>query len=284
MTTLTTDRSLEQYFSDIHTHAVLSREEEVELAERYRATKCKDAANQLVNGNLRFVAKVAREYRGYGIPLLDLVQEGNMGLMVAIEKFDPARGFRLASYAVWWIRAYIQAYVMRGWSLVKVGTTQAQRKLFFRVRSERERADREAGPYDRATAAELAVTLGVKETDIIDMEMRLSDHDFSMDAPVSDDSATSHKDLLASANASPEGDLADKQMHQLLRDTLEQSMDKLNDKERYVLEHRMLQETPPTLQEVGNVLHVSRERIRQIECGIIGKLRASMVETPVAAA
>ncbi|MEC8051351.1 MAG: sigma-70 family RNA polymerase sigma factor, partial [Myxococcota bacterium] len=168
----------------ISRHPVLTREQEVELAVEYRDTNCPRAADKLVVSNLRFVVKVAHEYRGYGFPLLDLVQEGNIGLMKAVEKFEPAKGYRLISYAVWWIRAYIQNYIMKSWSLVKMGTTQAQRKLFFKLRSEREKVESEMEGDGRASADDLAARLKVNVSDINDMEARLSARDFSLDCEI----------------------------------------------------------------------------------------------------
>jgi len=173
------DSTIDRYVAEINKYPLLTREEEVALAERYRKDGDLEAAHQLVVSNLRFVVKIAHEYRGYSLKLLDLIQEGNIGLMMAVKKFDASKGYRLISYAVWWIRAYIQNFIMRSWSLVKLGTTQAQRKLFFKLRSERERADREAGEGETATTKALAGRLEVAETDVVDMEARLAARDFS---------------------------------------------------------------------------------------------------------
>lgn len=280
------DRSLDRYVSEINRYPLLTREQEVELAEQYKRDNDEASAHRLVVSNLRFVVKTAHEYRGYGLKLLDLVQEGNIGLMIAVKKFDPAKGYRLVSYAVWWIRAYIQSFIMRAWSLVKVGTTQAQRKLFFRLRSERERADRLAGPGERASAADIAAHLHVNESDVNDMEMRLGERDFSLDAKVIEGGRSTHLDLLASSSDSQEESFASSEMRALLQKTIKQTFGQLNDKERYVIEHRILKDEPPTLQEIGQVLNISRERVRQIESNIIRKLRAAIVadsSTPMAA-
>ena len=270
------DRSLDQYVADINRYSLLSREDEAALARRMRDQGDKGAAQRLVVCNLRFVVKTAHEYRGYNLPLLDLIQEGNIGLMIAVQKFDPDKGYRLVSYAVWWIRAYIQSYIMRAWSLVKVGTTQAQRKLFFRLRSERERADRMAGPGERATQADIAEHLGVHESDVQDMEMRLGERDFSLDAKVLEGGRSTHLDLLASNAEDQEHVVEGKELEALLRRRMGQTFDQLNDKERYVVQHRILCDEPPTLQEIGHHLKISRERVRQIEGNIIRKLRAAM--------
>jgi RNA polymerase sigma-32 factor len=280
------DRSLDRYVSEINKYPLLTREQEVELALTYQKEQSDTAAHRLVVSNLRFVVKTAHEYRGYGLKLLDLVQEGNIGLMIAVKKFDPSKGYRLVSYAVWWIRAYIQSFIMRAWSLVKVGTTQAQRKLFFRLRSERERADRLAGPGERASAADIAAYLHVSESDVNDMEMRLGERDFSLDAKVIEGGRSAHIDLLACGADSQEHTFASAEMRGLLRDKIAGIMDQLNDKERYVIANRILKDEPPTLQEIGQVLKISRERVRQIEGNIIRKLRVALVAegtVPIAA-
>lgn len=278
------DRSLDRYVADINRYPLLSREEEVALAEQYLATGSQELANRMVVSNLRFVVKTAHEYRGYGLKLLDLVQEGNIGLMIAVKKFDPAKGYRLVSYAVWWIRAYIQSFIMRAWSLVKVGTTQAQRKLFFRLRSERERADRAAGPGERALASEIAEHLRVTETDVVDMEMRLGERDFSLDAKVVEGGRSSHLDLLASNADSQEDACSEAELKELLRQTVQETMTVLNDKERYVIEKRIMCDEPPTLQQIGQHLKISRERVRQIEGNIIRKIRTALAANDSAVA
>src|SRR6478735_7266150 len=222
-----TDRSLDRYVAEINRYPLLTREQEVELAERYRRDTDEDAAHRLVVCNLRFVVKTAHEYRGYGLKLLDLIQEGNIGLMIAVKKFDPSKGYRLVSYAVWWIRAYIQSFIMRAWSLVKVGTTQAQRKLFFRLRSERERADRLAGPGEKATAKDIADQLQVGESDVLDMEMRLGERDFSLDAKVVEGGRSCHLDLLASHAENQEETYSQDELRKLLRIKVKETMGQL---------------------------------------------------------
>jgi RNA polymerase sigma-32 factor len=278
------DRSLDRYVADINRYPLLSREEEMELARQYQATGSQALANRLVVSNLRFVVKTAHEYRGYGLKLLDLVQEGNIGLMIAVKKFDPAKGYRLVSYAVWWIRAYIQSFIMRAWSLVKVGTTQAQRKLFFRLRSERERADRAAGPGERALASEIAEHLRVSESDVVDMEMRLGERDFSLDAKVVEGGRSSHLDLLASNADSQEEACSNEELKELLRTKVQETMGVLNDKERYVIENRIMCDEPPTLQQIGQHIKISRERVRQIEGNIIRKIRSAIAANDSAVA
>jgi RNA polymerase sigma-32 factor len=276
-TSLKVDSSMDRYVSEINRYPILNRAEELAYARKFQEEDDLDAAHQLVVSNLRFVVKIAHEYRGYGLKLLDLVQEGNIGLMMAVKKFDPDKGYRLISYAVWWIRAYIQNFVMRSWSLVKLGTTQAQRKLFFKLRSERERADRDAGAAGFASAGELARRLTVEETEIVEMEMRLSARDFSLDVELQTGARQTHLDLLPSYNTDQEDAYAAHEERALLRHKVHEAMDSLNEKERYIVDNRLMAEEPKTLQEIGRHFSISRERARQIEGNVIRKIRTALV-------
>ncbi len=276
---ITQDATIDRYVGEINKYPLLTREQEVALAERYRRDSDLEAAHQLVVSNLRFVVKIAHEYRGYSLKLLDLIQEGNIGLMMAVKKFDASKGYRLISYAVWWIRAYIQNFIMRSWSLVKLGTTQAQRKLFFKLRSERERADREAGEGETATTKALAGRLEVAETDVVDMEARLAARDFSLDVELQDGARQTHMDLLSSDSASLEERVAEMEERQLLRGKVYEAMEHLNEKERYIVENRLMAEEPKTLQEIGQHFQISRERARQIEGNVIRKIRVALLES-----
>ena len=262
--------------SEINRYKLLTREGEMELAVRYRDNSDLQAAHKLVVSNLRFVVKIAHEYRGYGFKLLDLIQEGNIGLMMAVKKFDPSKGYRLISYAVWWIRAYIQNFIIRSWSLVKLGTTQAQRKLFFKLRSERERADRAAGPRSTASTTELAQRLDVGKTDVVDMEMRLSARDFSLDVELDEGARQTHLDLLKSDGENQETALADLEEKALVRGKVQQAMRTLNEKEQYIVENRLMTDEPKTLHEIGEHFHISRERARQIEGNVLRKIRTAL--------
>lgn len=267
------NQSIDRYVGEINRYTLLNRQQEMALAQHYVKTGDLQAAHKLVVSNLRFVVKIAHEYRGYGLKLLDLVQEGNIGLMMAVKKFDPAKGYRLISYAVWWIRAYIQNFIIRSWSLVKLGTTQAQRKLFFKLRSERDRADREAGPGEVASTNDLAKRLRVAEGEVSDMEMRLAARDFSLDAELEPGARQSHIDLLADDRQSQEDDLAALEERRLVRGKIHQAMGQLNEKERYIVENRLMTDEPKTLQEIGEHFSISRERARQIEGNVIRKIR-----------
>jgi RNA polymerase sigma-32 factor len=273
-----TDDGVDRYVREINKYPLLTRPDELALAVRYREGGQLEAAHKLVVSNLRFVVKVAHEYRGYGLKLLDLIQEGNIGLMIAVQKFEPKKGYRLISYAVWWIRAYIQNFIMRSWSLVKVGTTQAQRKLFFKLRSERERADRAAGPGAVASTESLAAKLAVHEHDITDMEMRLGVRDFSLDVEMQDGSRQNHLDLLANPDFVPsqEETYAHDEEQGQLRRRVREAIDVLNEKERYIVMNRLMAEEPQTLQQIGKHFAISRERARQIEGNVIRKIRAML--------
>jgi len=277
------NQSMDQYVSEINRYKLLTREQETELAVRYAEKGELQAAHKLVVSNLRFVVKIAHEYRGYGLKLLDLVQEGNIGLMMAVKKFDPSKGYRLISYAVWWIRAYIQNFIIRSWSLVKLGTTQAQRKLFFKLRSERDKADREAGPGETATVKSLAKRLKVAEGEVNDMEMRLAARDFSLDAELEPGARQSHIDLLADDKGpSQEEQLARLEERRLVRGKVHEAMGSLNEKERYIVENRLMTDEPKTLQEIGQYFSISRERARQIEGNVIRKIRMHLADTGLA--
>lgn len=278
---------VDHYISEVNHHPLLSKNEERELTERYAATLDAKIADRLVVSNLRFVVKIAHEYKGYGLGLLDLIQEGNVGLMMAVKKFDPAKGYRLISYAVWWIRAYMQAFIMRSWSLVKIGTTAAQRKLFFKLRSERQAADRAELPGETASVARLALTLGVAETEIASMEMRLAARDFSLDAQVGSQDQTARRtfvDQLPSVAATPEDSVGDAEQRHIYRQKLRAAALNLDERERYIFDMRLASDEPKTLRQIGERFRISRERARQIQENIVAKLRTALIDgEPVAA-
>ena len=272
---------LDKYVAEIRKYPVLNREQELELALRYRDSGDVTAAHQLVVANLRFVVKIAHEFRGYSLKILDLVQEGNIGLMMAVKKFDPDRGYRLISYAVWWIRAYMRSFVMRTFSSVKLGSTHASRKLFFKLRSTKSRLEQDG--QDAPSTEELARELGVTEGDVLDMEMRMSAKDFSLDAEGPDGRA-GIIDRLKSEDADQEELLGDAEIKQLNTATVQTAMKKLSDKERYIVEQRFLLDEPRTLSEIGEEFGVSRERIRQLEARAMGKLKIALKPSEAASA
>jgi RNA polymerase sigma-32 factor len=269
---------LRAYMAEVARHPVLTREEEHALAVRYHETGDVDAAYKLVASNLRLVVKIAHEYRRTAFQLLDLVQEGNMGLMQAVKKYDPWKGVKLSSYAAWWIRAYIIRFVMENWRMVKLGTTQAQRKLFFNLGREREKLlARGIDPTPRL----LARNLDVEEKDIEEMTARMASEDLSLDAPVGagdDESRQTRLDRLSADAGTPADErIADEQLRRVFREKLDTFARTITDeKERFIFEKRLLPpegEAPLTLQEVGDRFRLTRERARQIEAKLTKRLR-----------
>jgi RNA polymerase sigma-32 factor len=267
--------NIDRYVAEINRYPILSRSEEFKLAKRHHQQGDELAGRRLVVANLRFVVKVAHEYRGYGMPLPDLIQEGNVGLMHAVSKFEPDRGYRLISYAVWWIRAYIQNFIMRSWSLIKLGTTQAQRKLFFKLRSERDKVEHARGTQG-ASPDELAKRLEVRPAEIIDMDQRLAFRDFSLDAPVSDDSRQTHLDQVLAGEIDQEYACLLEERRALVYRHVGKARATMNEKERHIIEHRLMADEPQTLQEIGAHFGISRERARQIEGNVLKKLRLAL--------
>jgi len=266
--------------AEIRKAPILSREQEMELARRYRHNGDLMAAHQLVLSNLRFVVKIAHEYKKYGFRLLDLIQEGNMGLMLSVKKFDPEKGYRLISYAVFWIRAQINSYIMRSWSLVKLGTGRARRKLFFKLRSEKIKALQNS-PEHHASSEELASRLDVTALEVDEMEQRFAARDFSLDAQIGDGSIT-HLDVLPSEEANQEELLGHAEASAELKDKVHEVLDGLNPKERFIVENRMMNQEPMTLQQIGDSFKVSRERVRQLESRIVAKLRDKLLPATTA--
>jgi RNA polymerase sigma-32 factor len=262
---------LQRYLAEIRRFPLLSREEEHRLAVDYKEYGNVEAAYKLVTANLRLVVMIAREYQKAFKNLLDLIQEGNMGLMEAVKNFDPYRGVRFPSYAVWWIRAYMIRYIMNDWRMVKIGTTQAQRKLFFNLQKEKEKLEAEGltpGPKL------LAQRLNVKEDEVVEMEQRLGSRDLSVDMPMGDDEEATLLHFLPDQKESPEEQIAETQYQQLLREKMEQFAGALKDKELVIFRERLLNEDPLTLREIGEKYDISRERVRQIEERVKRKLKA----------
>lgn len=272
---------LKTYLSEIECYPLLNREQEIELANRYRNSQDAQAVNDLITSNLRFVIKVALGYRNYGIKIMDLVQEGNIGLIKAVEKFDPDKGYRLISYAVWWIKAYIQNHIIRSWSMVKMGTTQAQRKLFYRVGDLPEATD-----FDMHldNVSKLADRINVTEDEVIDMAARLKARDLSLDEMLGDSSRDSFADTLRDDSADQEMELANKQELENLKKWVDAAVEKLNPREKYIVEKRILSDEPETLKELGKHFGVTRERARQIERAALQKLRGNYQSSELVAA
>ncbi len=265
--------SLDHYLARIKQFELLDRDEESDLARRYRRDGDLEAAHRLICGNLRFVVKVANEYRGYGMKMLDLIQEGNIGLMMAVKKFDPDRGIRLISYAVWWIRAYIQNYIVKTWSLVKIGTTQAQKKLFFKLKQTQAALLRLSG---RENAEEIAQTLDVRNDEVEEMSRRLAARDTSLDVELIEGEDFTLMDTLADDSPDQETRLIGNEQRRRLASEVRQAFDRLNDRERKIIRERILDESPRTLQELANDFGISRERVRQLETNALGKLRETL--------
>ncbi len=262
--------TLDVYVAEINRFSILTAEEEFRLAVRLKKYNDMEAAEKLVVSNLRFVVKIAHEYRNYGIKLADLVQEGNIGLMHAVKKFDPYRGYRLISYAVWWIRAYIQNYIIKSWSLVKIGTTQAQRKLFFKLSQARKKL--ESLSEKRAEFAEIAETLGVRPEEIAEMDVRMSGRDLSLDASVGEDGESTHMDYLIYGGEDQETALIRKEEMALVQHNIAGALAGLNEKESFIIRNRVMAESPLTLQAIGDRYHITRGRARQIEKQALRKM------------
>jgi RNA polymerase sigma-32 factor len=270
--------SMTRYLAEIRKFPLLSAEDERQLAIRFYEEKDLAAAHRLVTANLRFVVKVAGEYRSYGLKMLDLIQEGNVGLMMAVRKFNPYKGIRLISYAVWWIRAYIQNFIISSWSLLKIGTTQAQKKLFFKLNQAKRAIKNMLGSDD---LHETALALDVKESEVVEMELRMHG-ECSLDAELVGSDGLTLLESVADDRQSQEELLADHQEAVLQQREIAQALTKLNAKERYIIEQRVAAETPQTLQEIADHFAISRERVRQIEEAALKKLRNFLA--PVAAA
>jgi len=262
---------LARYMQEVNRHPLLSREEEHDLAVRYVQTGDVDAAYRLVTSNLRLVVKIAYEYRRAAFNILDLIQEGNVGLMHAVRKYDPFKGVKLSSYAAWWIRAYVLRFIMDNWRMVKLGTTQAQRKLFFNLRKEQQRLAAEGFEVGPKLLAE---RLGVTENEVVDMDRRLSGDELSIQTPVGgEDTGLTYGDRLALPAAAADDTLAGEQIKEILRGELVEMAKELKDRELYIFENRMMSEEPMTLQEIGDKFGLSRERARQIEAKLVKRLR-----------
>ena len=262
------------YLYDVRRFAMLERDREYELARRWREHGDRDAADQLVTSHLRLAVKIAMGYRGYGLPISEIISEGNVGLMQALKRFEPEKGFRFATYAMWWIKASIQDYILRSWSLVKIGTTTSQKKLFFKLRSAKSKiAALESGDLHPDQVAMIAKNLDVADQDVIDMNRRLGG-DKSINAPLHDDGETGEwQDYLVDQSPSPEAIIVEQDEKDYQRRALIAAIDILDDRERRIFEARHLADEPLTLEDLAEKFKVSRERIRQIEVRAFEKVR-----------
>ena len=275
---LSSEGSLSHYLQQIKKFPMLSEKQEVNLAKKWRDEGDTDAAHTLVTSHLRLVAKIAMGYRGYGLPVTELISEGNIGLMQAVKKYDPDKGFRLATYAMWWIRAAIQEYVLKSWSLVKIGTTAAQKKLFFNLKKLRNRlSDYSEGSLKPHQVKEIASQLNVSEKEVTDMEGRISGNDYSLNAVVSAEGDEEWQEWLVDEDADHEIKIAEQEEVRKRKELLSKAINVLNDREKDIIHYRKLSETPKTLEELSKEYKISRERIRQIEERAFQKLQMEML-------
>jgi RNA polymerase sigma-32 factor len=274
---ISSEGNLARYLQEIRKYPMLAAEEEYMLAKRWQGHEDPDAAKKLVTSHLRLVAKIAMGYRGYGLPLSELISEGNVGMMQAVKRFDPDRGFRLATYAMWWIRAAIQEYILHSWSLVKMGTTAAQKKLFFNLRKLKGQLQAiDEGDLSPEHVTKIATELDVPEADVVSMNRRLSAPDHSLNAPLRADSEGEWQDWLVDERETQETRLGDRQELGLRRDLLQKAMQYLNEREKNILSERRLKENPTTLEELSQKYGISRERVRQIEVRAFEKLQKAI--------
>ncbi len=274
---LSSESNLSRYLQEIRKFPMLEAEQEYMLAKRWREHEDTGAAHELVTSHLRLVAKIAMGYRGYGLPLSELISEGNVGMMQAVKRFDPDRGFRLATYAMWWIKAAIQEYILHSWSLVKMGTTAAQKKLFFNLRKLKGQMQAiEDGDLPPETVKKIAETLDVPEGDVVSMNRRLASPDHSLNAPLRVDGEGEWQDWLVDETESQEIRIGERQELGKRKALLAQAMKALNDRERHILAERRLKENPTTLEDLSQQYGISRERVRQIEVRAFEKLQKAI--------
>ena len=274
---LTVDGGLTNYFQAVWKFPILDRDEEYMLAERFRSHGDSNAAHKLVTSHLRLVAKIAMGYRGYGLPVAELIAEGNIGLMQAVKRFEPERGFRLATYAMWWIRANIQEYILRSWSLVKIGTTAAQKKLFFKLRKLKGQIQAiDEGDMRPDQVEKIATALNVPEKDVVSMNRRLAGPDNSLNAPLRAEGDGEWQDWLVDDSTDQETELAESEELGKRRALLMGAMENLNERERHIITERRLTDDPKTLEELSKDFNISRERVRQIEVRAFEKLQKNV--------
>ncbi|MBW8858484.1 MAG: RNA polymerase sigma factor RpoH [Caulobacter sp.] len=284
LSVMSPDGGLSRYLTEIRKFPMLAKDEEFMLAQRWKEHQDSEAAHRMVTSHLRLVAKIAMGYRGYGLPIGEVISEGNVGLMQAVKKFEPDKGFRLATYAMWWIRASIQEYILRSWSLVKMGTTAAQKKLFFNLRKAKSQIEAfQDGDLRPEQVSAIATKLGVLDSEVISMNRRLGGPDASLNAPLRADGESEWQDWLADDDqVSQETAVAESQEKSMRMSLLEEAMVELTDRERHILTERRLKDEPTTLEDLASQYGVSRERVRQIEVRAFEKLQKSMREAAIA--
>ena len=284
LSVMSPDGGLSRYLTEIRKFPMLPKDEEFMLAQRWKEHQDSEAAHKMVTSHLRLVAKIAMGYRGYGLPIGEVISEGNVGLMQAVKKFEPDKGFRLATYAMWWIRASIQEYILRSWSLVKMGTTAAQKKLFFNLRKAKSQIEAfQDGDLRPDQVSAIATKLGVLDSEVISMNRRLGGPDASLNAPLRADGESEWQDWLADDDqVSQETVVADNQEKSMRMGLLGEAMVELTDRERHILTERRLKDDPTTLEDLASQYGVSRERVRQIEVRAFEKLQKSMREAAIA--
>ena len=276
ITSRPTDDALALYLSEISQYTLLTKKEERELSIRYLEKNDLNAAKKLVTSNLRFVVKIALEYSKFEARIIDLIQEGNLGLMHAVKAFDPHKGTRLITYAVWWIRGYIREYLMKNYSQIKIGTTTTQRKLFYKLKSEIQKLESQGIEGDVKL---LSQKLGASPKEITDMKQRLTNKDISLDMPLNDDPTCRLVDLQTYDSQNIDEKIAAKEESTIVRKNIDKLKNTLNEKEIYIIENRLLTDTPKTLQEIGNKFNITRERTRQIEKKLLGKIKEVLEKT-----
>jgi len=276
---------LSRYLNEIKVFPVLSAEEEYMLAKRFKEHGESNAAHKLVTSHLRLVAKIAMQYRGYGLPVADLISEGNLGLMKAVKKFEPDKGFRLSTYAMWWIKASVTEYILRSWSLVKMGTMAAQKKLFFSLRKAKRNLEiSDMREIDPENAKVLSKQFGLSATDIINMDRRMTARDLSLNAPMShEEDAMEFQDTLVDEGPSPEASMGDREEATVRNGLLKNALGELTDRERHIFVERRLRDEPITLEELGKSYGISRERVRQLENRAFEKVERSIRAAATAA-
>tara|TARA_B100000579_G_scaffold405738_1_gene391623 strand:- start:21 stop:872 length:852 start_codon:yes stop_codon:yes gene_type:complete len=276
---LSSEGNLAIYLQEIKKFPILTAEEEYMLAKRYKEHGDSDAAHKLVTSHLRLVAKIAMGYRGYGLPVTDLISEGNVGIMQAVKKFDPEKGFRLATYAMWWIRAQIQEYVLHSWSLVKIGTTAAQKKLFFNLRKlKNQLSSIESGDLSPENAREIAAKLNVKEAEVLDMNNRMFSGDQSLNVKFGDEADTEWQDMLIDTNETQDKIIEKNNEYAYRKKIFKEALGILNDREKEIITLRKLKDKPLKLEELSEKFNISRERVRQIEEKALEKLKKQVLD------